>query len=306
MITGLVSHIQRFSLHDGPGIRTTVFLKGCPLRCLWCHNPENRSALPEKTVIAARCIRCGQCAEVCPEGNLQQSADDKQIPGTSGSLSSCPLCGACAVACPTGARQLVGRWHRAESLARELLADRIFFEESGGGITVSGGEPLMQPEFLGKVLTVLRRHEVHTAIDTCGYAPRAVLERMVPVTSLFLYDLKAVSDTDHQACTGVSNRLILENLQWLAQAHDCIWLRCPIIPGMNDSPGELEAKARLAGQWPSIRQINLLPYHRIGQPKFERLGLEDSFPHTEPPSAERMREIAGIFRSRGLAVKIGG
>lgn len=291
MITGLVSHIQRFSLHDGPGIRTTVFLKGCPLRCAWCHNPENQSPHPERMVIGTRCVRCGQCQSVCPVHN---------------DAKACQLCGACVAACPADARQLLGQWQDAGRLVQTLLADRIFFEESGGGITFSGGEPLMQSQFLATALTALRHQGIHTTVDTCGYASRPSLESIIPNTSLFLYDIKFIRDADHQEFTGVSNQKILDNLEWLAEAHGCIWLRCPIIPGVNDSESELEAKAELARSLPAVRQVNLLPYHRTGLPKFARLGLSNRLQNTEPPTRERMMELAGIFQAHGLNVKIGG
>jgi pyruvate formate lyase activating enzyme len=322
MSRGLISNFQRFSLHDGPGIRTTVFLKGCPLNCSWCHNPENRARPPELVTVSPRCIRCGQCAAVCPQGqgaadacskegqpilvnHATASAEPPQSNGAQPAVD-CLRCGACVEACPAAARQLLGSWYEVEDFLREIMADRMFFEESGGGITFSGGEPLLQIEFLTQALAALRARELSTAIDTCGYAPRASLERVAPMTSVFLYDLKFVSDADHLRFTGVSNALILDNLRWLASAHDCIWLRCPIIPGVNDHEMELEAMAAFAAQLPAVRHVNLLPYHRAGIPKFQQVGRSYPLPNVQPPTPERTTEIAAIFRSHGLRVRIGG
>jgi len=251
--TGLVFNIQRFSIHDGPGIRSTVFLKGCPLRCWWCHNPEGQSPQPELSLIQARCVRCGRCQEVCPQ-QAAHAAGGNGHPRAA--YSKCTLCGACVEACPTEARQMIGRRMRVEQLVAEVLKDRIFFDESGGGVTFSGGEPLMQPEFLAQVLRACRAEQVHTALDTCGYAERDQLLELAGMCDLVLYDLKCLDDRRHQQQTGVSNQGILDNLEALAEQHANIWIRVPLIPGLNDQPEELEAMAparRTGGHGPICR-----------------------------------------------------
>ncbi len=305
--SGLVTNIQKYSLHDGPGIRTTVFLKGCPLHCAWCHNPENISRKSEIIIYEARCIRCGQCFEVCP-----QRKDKTPAPADSANITparppvDCTLCGACAEACPTGARSLLGHLMEVDQLLAEILADRVFYEESQGGVTFSGGEPLLQFEFLKAVLQACREQGLHTAVDTCGFAPWEHLHELVPLTNLFLYDLKFFDDAQHREYTGVSNRLIFDNLRALAQMHPAIWLRIPIIPGVNNSAGELQAMARLAAKLPGLQQVNVLPYHKTGVQKFRRLGQPYTLPDTAPPSSGQMETSAQIFRAQGLTVKVGG
>ncbi len=301
MTSGLISNIQKYSLQDGPGIRTTVFLKGCPLDCWWCHNPENRASRPEVAVVESRCIRCGECLKVCPQSEGASLGPEGVQPPV-----ECKVCGGCVEVCPTGARQLVGRRLTAEQALAELLADRIFYEESGGGITFSGGEPLMQPEFLKDLLTACRAQGINTAVDTCGFAPREQLLAVAALTDLFLYDLKFVDDAKHREYTGVSNATILENLQALSGIHKNIWIRIPIIPGLNDCPEELEAMARLVASLSGVQQVNLLPYHKTGIHKFKRLGQNYRLADTVPPSREYMEAVAQRFNALGLNAKAGG
>ncbi len=300
MQSGLVFNVQKYSIQDGPGIRTTVFLKGCPLACWWCHNPESQSSEPELIVIETRCSQCGQCREVCPE------AKKAEIEANQGAAFRCTRCGACVAACPTGARQLVGqRMTVAEALA-EILKDRVIYDESGGGATFSGGEPLMQPEFLLTLLDACHQEGIHTALDTCGYAPREQLLTAARLANLILYDLKIMDDRRHRECTGVSNRLILENLEALGRAHANIWIRVPLIPGFNDDGDALESIARFAGSVEGVRQVNLLPYHETGLHKFARLGRTYRPGMLPPPSAESLQHAAEAFRAVGLAVHTGG
>lgn len=293
---GLVFNIQRYSLQDGPGIRTTVFLKGCPLSCWWCQNPESRSSAPEVVVIEGRCVHCGACRAVC----------DNAREGGEPPAAACVRCGLCVDACPTGARHLVGLRMTVEDVCDEVAKDRIFFEESGGGVTFSGGEPLLQDEFLITLLDACRARGIHTAVDTCGYGPIETLLRVAERTDLFLYDLKVMDEERHRAFTGVSNRGIMENLETLARVHPAIWIRIPVIPGVNDEASQIEGTARYVASLPGIRRVDLLPYHETGLHKFARLGETYRLGRIDPPSAERMEGIAARFRAHGLDAQSGG
>lgn len=300
MHTGLIFNIQKYSLHDGPGIRTTVFLKGCPLRCGWCHNPESRSPEPEISWSQARCIGCGECWEVCPRASGQRpesAAIDRQ---------QCIRCGQCVAACVTGSRELVGRQRTVSDVLAEILQDRVFYDESSGGVTLSGGEPLMQPEFAAELLAACRAEGLHTAVDTCGYGRRDDLLTLATWTDLFLYDLKILDDSRHRQYTGVSNVVILENLQALCERGAKVWIRVPVIPGFNDDPRDVEATAAWVASLGSVQRVHLIPYHALGTNKAERVGLTPGMTDISPPSEERLKTLAERVRAFGLAVKIGG
>jgi pyruvate formate lyase activating enzyme len=301
MHSGLVAHIQRFSLHDGPGIRTTVFLKGCPLGCLWCHNPENRSSQPEVMVVESRCVRCGRCDPVCPSHSADAPSAVDHQPAV-----VCLLCGACVKACPAGARQMVGRQMTVSEVLDEIRRDTIFYDDSQGGVTFSGGEPLAQPAFLEALLAACTAEGIHTAVDTCGFAPTEQILAMAARADLILYDLKVLDDEKHTRLTGVSNALIVDNLCTLQRVHNNIWLRIPIIPGLNDAEEDLEALRRLAAGLHAVRQINLLPYHQTAGHKFQSLGLPYELSDIRPPSSQFMEHTLARFRDSGLTTRIGG
>ncbi len=301
MAHGLVFNIQRYSVHDGPGIRTTVFLKGCPLHCAWCHNPESISPRREMVVMETRCIGCGECGRAC---ELADAADGEGcLPIQNG---RCTWCGACVEACPTAARQVIGREMSVEEVMRAVLQDRVFYEDSGGGVTFSGGEPLMQPDFLAELLAASRAAGLHTTVDTCGMAKIEHLLGIAPLTDLFLYDLKLMDEARHREFTGASNRVILENLQALGLTHRQIWIRVPLVPGVNDDQPALEKTARFAASVPGVRQVNVLPFHRTGTPKARRLGKADSLGDLAPPPVAAVEAALDVFRQFGLEARAGG
>ena len=284
---GRIFNLQRFSLQDGPGLRTTVFLKGCPLACAWCHNPESQAVERVALIQETRCLVCGACARACPGG-------------------VCGHCLACVAACPSGARQMLGRDLEVAELVREALRDRIFFDQSGGGVTLSGGEPLVQAGFVAEALRALRAQGVHTALDTCGLAPREILLDTAALADLVLYDLKHLDDASHCAWTGAGNQAILANLQALARVHPALRVRVPVIPGVNDDAGNLEATARFVAGLGAPVPVDLLPYHGTGAAKFARLGRSYPLDQLEPPAPERMAAAAGPFRTLGITVTVGG
>lgn len=289
MRSGLVFNVQRFSLQDGPGVRSTVFMKGCPLACAWCHNPESQSPEPEIIRMRHRCMICGLCTEkeLDEPAGLNRNEEDVE-------------------ACPTGALQAVGEVMGSTTLVSNLLRDRIFFDESGGGVTFSGGEPLLQAPFVIEAMRLLRDESVHTALDTCGFARWQDLQDASAQANLVLYDLKLMDETRHQASTGVSNRIILQNLKALSEIHRNIWIRVPIIPGINDDEGNLGATADFLVSLPGIRQVDLLPYHPTGEAKFARVGMTYALHGIPSPSIQRLETLAALFRAKGLTTTIGG
>jgi pyruvate formate lyase activating enzyme len=286
---GLIFNIQRFSLQDGPGLRSTVFMKGCPLSCLWCHNPESRMPQAEFVRMENRCMACGLCSEEELAGRGTRVLTDMDLE-----------------ACPTGALQKAGHEMEPAALVKLLLKDRIFFDESGGGVTFSGGEPLLQMPFLIETLELLRAEGVHTALDTCGYAPWHDLQEAAQRSSLVLYDLKLMDEERHRAATGQSNRIILDNLKALSGMHAEIRVRVPVIPGINDDDGNMEAAARFLSSLAGIRQVDLLPYHRTGESKFARMGITYTLAGLEAPTRQQLESLAAIFRGKGLVTTIGG
>jgi len=301
LTSGILFDLRRFSIHDGPGLRTTVFFKGCPLRCLWCHNPESQDPHPERIERQERCLHCGSCLAACPQGAIAE-IEGRLV--TDARL--CTRCGACAEVCYAEARQIAGRRQTADQVLAEIERDQIFFDQSKGGATFSGGEPLLQPDFLLALLQGCRARGIHTTLDTCGQAAWKTLERIRPWVDLFLYDLKLMDPARHARFTGVSNERILENLRRLARAGQAIWLRFPVIPGVNDDPENVQALGRFAASLPGVAQVTLLPYHRAAAGKYERMGVDFPLAQVEPPGAEALGEIARALESYGLLVKLNG
>ena len=239
--TGIVTDFKRFAVHDGDGIRTTVFLKGCPLRCVWCHNPESISPKPELAFYAEKCTGCGECMRVCPNGaHIFEAADTPDSYIHKLDRTKCAACGKCAEVCVSGALKLCGRRMSVDEVMKIVAEDRIFYETSGGGMTLSGGEPTLQPEFALALLRAAKADGISTALDTCGFAKREVYESLLPYTDIFLYDIKHITDEGHIRCTGRSNRLILENLRFLSDAGAKIEIRIPLVPGYNDDAETLD------------------------------------------------------------------
>ena len=298
---GMVFNIMRFSVQDGPGIRTTVFLKGCPLECAWCHNPEALSGAPELLLRADRCIACGDCMDVCPQ---------HAVVGKDGKYETrpelCTRCGTCADACAADARELIGRAMTVDEVMREVERDAPFYRESGGGVTFSGGEPLLQHQFLVELLRACAGGGFHRVVDTAGSASPDVLFRVAELTDLFLYDLKSVDEGIHRRFTGVSGALIRGNLERLASWGKRVVIRMPILPGVNDSRANLEAAGRFIASLGNVVQIQLLPYHTTGVDKYARLGIPYSLPGLQTPSGGYMNSIAEELLRFHPVVSIGG
>jgi len=297
---GIVFNIQRYSIHDGPGIRTTVFLKGCPLSCWWCQNPESQLSGQEMIFWGDRCIGCGACSTICPSDAIQIK---NGIPLTE--KEKCILCGKCIEKCPALAREMIGEKLTIEEVIKEIEKDLVFYEESGGGVTFSGGEPLGQSEFLEGLLNGCREKKIHTAVDTSGYISWEILNKINSKVDLFLYDLKIMDNERHKKYTGISNEIILENLKKLSSVHHNISVRFPVIPGINDDYQNI----RETGEFLSplkITQVNLLPYHYIGIDKYRRLGRTYKLVTTQPPSEEKLSEVSTILRKFDLNVKLRG
>ena len=299
---GIVFDVKRFALHDGPGTRTTVFFKGCPMACRWCHNPESQESRPQLAYGRIRCLAgCHRCVKVCPEAALVADGPHIRI-----RRDLCTLCRDCLPVCPSEALEVIGREVMVEELLAEVERDVVFFDESGGGVTVSGGEPLLQPEFLDSLVTICREKGIPTVLDTCGYAPFPVLKKIALKADLILFDVKIVDGRAHRLFTGVSNRLILKNLRALSALIDNIVVRVPLIPGMTDSPNQLKEMAEFLLSLRRVRRISLLNFHRGGQNKYGKIGRVDPIPGVRPLPDERLDSIRKEFEALGFDVQIGG
>ncbi len=301
-MTGRIFDIKRYSIHDGPGIRTTFFLKGCALRCLWCHNPESVDPRPEIMHWPGRCVRCHACSQACPLGAISEDGAGAVVIDR----SRCDLCGQCAEACLYDAVQIVGREMTVAEVVAEAERDRVFYEQSGGGVTLSGGDPIVQADFAEAVLGACRSRGLRTALDTAGMTPSVVLDRLAPKADLVLYDLKCMEEARHRAFTGASNASILDNLKRLAAAGTEVWVRIPLVGGVNDDEDNIRRTIALLLSLKAIRRVGLLPYHSGGLEKARRIGKESQFRKFESPSEERIAGIETAFRDAGFDVRRGG
>ena len=279
MKEALICDIKRFAVHDGDGIRTTVFLKGCPLKCMWCHNPESISTKPQLAYYKHKCVDCNECIKVCPNGahNIENGKH-------SFNPKLCTGCGICEDVCHGNALKLYGKKFTVSKLLPLLLEDRDFYENSGGGVTISGGECLLHPDFCKELLIELKKENIHTAIDTCGFISKEAIDKVMPYTDVFLYDIKAVDEDVHIRCTGQSNKLILENLKYIDDCGKSIEIRIPYVPEQNSD--QKEKIIQLLKEFKNIAKVRVLPYHNYAGSKYEALSLKNTLPSTIPSIEE--------------------
>ncbi|MDD5311614.1 MAG: glycyl-radical enzyme activating protein [Dehalococcoidia bacterium] len=293
---GLIFNIQKYAIHDGPGIRTSVFMKGCPLYCKWCSNPESQRAHPEIMTYDIRCISCHRCEEICPVNAISFNEKRRQI-----DWEKCDNCFKCSGECPSKAIERIGNYLTVDEVLNEVLADEIFYRNSGGGMTVSGGEPLLQWEFVAELCRKAKEKGIHTVLDTCGFASWNVMEKVLKHVDLVLFDVKHMAATKHKEGTGVDNELIMSNAGKTA-ALVRTWFRVPLIPGFNDSPEDIRKIAEFARSL-HIEKVSLLPYHELGSSKYAKIGKTYSMDGLIPTDEEKLKTATAIFESHGLKVE---
>jgi len=297
---GVIFDVQRFSLHDGPGLRTDVFFKGCSLHCAWCCNPESQRPAPELSVFVANCIGCGECVHVCPQRALSlvggRVVRNEEV---------CDQCGLCETACPAGALRMIGRTVTAGQVLHEVLRDAAFYAPGSGGLTLTGGEPTLQPEFAAALLRLAKVEGLHTALETCGQASWSVFESLLPYLDLVLYDVKHMDPQQHRLATGSSNECILDNVRRLVAVGTRVILRMPLIPGLNTEESNLQQVAAFAAGL-GIQEVHVLPYHALGKPKYRALGRGYMLDEITPMKNEQAETLADVMRAYGLQVQVGG
>ncbi len=301
MESGLVFDIKKYSIHDGPGIRTTVFFKGCPLNCWWCHNPESQASAPEMILHGNRCIRCGACVEICPQHAIRWA---EGAPVTD--RAACKHCGTCAGECYAQARERIGKEMTTAQVMTEVESDIAFYDQSGGGATFSGGEPLLQRDFLLALLQACKAKDIHTVVDTSGFAAWESFNLIREFVDLFLFDLKLIDNATHREYTGVPNAPILRNLRRLSQHRHGIMLRVPLIPGINDDDETIGQIGAFAASLAQVDGVDILPYHAVATDKYSNLGKPYRLSGMRPPSLERVERVALLLSQFGLNVTVGG
>lgn len=299
-IKGIIFDIKKFAVHDGPGIRTTVFMKGCPLKCIWCHNPEGINISKEIIYYDYKCLNCQKCIQICPNNAIYKK-NNKIITLN----QNCNICQKCVEECPSNSRQIIGQVISVGQLIKEIEKDFIYFDSSKGGVTFSGGEPFMQPAFLTKILQECKNRDIHTTIDTSGYVESKIFSNIIDKVDLFLYDLKLLNDKQHKIYTGVSNQLIKSNLKKLTQSKKDVIIRYSLIPKITDTKDNIKLLIDFISTLKNINEIDLLPFHNVSE-KYNRLGKEYKMENTQSPTSKNVVLIKEIMEENGYYVKIGG
>ncbi len=301
MTQGTIFDIKRFAIHDGPGVRTTIFFKGCPLTCWACHNPEGQRLAAELFIRNDRCEQCGDCLDICSQNAISEDGNGVQI-----ERLRCDICGACADACLRGALEIAGRLVSVDDVIKEIERDVVFYDESGGGATFSGGEPLFQPEFLVALLDGCRKREISTVVDTSGYGPLAIVQTIAGLVDHFLFDLKLFDSKRHKEFTGVANTPIIKNLSWLSEHGASVTVRLPLLPEINDDETNLRDLGDFLSRLSQPYPVDILPYHSTGADKYPRLGRSYGLSQQQPPNADNIGSAVRLLEEAGLNVTVRG